>query len=86
MGSFLQLVCLAEDMRTDLRDISSLLRLNGRDIRQSLLQLQMWTRSGGGRQVTRPLTHAGKNGKKMNWRKHKKSLKSVFKSVFETVE
>lgn len=63
MGSFLRLLCLAEDMRTDLSDVSSLLRLNGCDIRQSLLQLQFWSRSGGGNYATRPLTHADKNGK-----------------------
>ncbi|XP_040919158.1 ATPase family AAA domain-containing protein 5 [Toxotes jaculatrix] len=61
VGSYLQLLCLAEDMRTDLSDISSLLRLNGCDIRQSLLQLQFWTRSSGGRHITRPLTHTDKN-------------------------
>ncbi|XP_045897487.1 ATPase family AAA domain-containing protein 5 isoform X1 [Micropterus dolomieu] len=60
VGSFLRLLCLAEDMRTDLWDVSSLLRLTGCDIRQSLLQLQFWTRSAGGRNVTRPLTHTGK--------------------------
>ncbi|XP_075942243.1 ATPase family AAA domain-containing protein 5 [Anarhichas minor] len=59
VGSFLRLLCLAEDTRTDLLDISSLLRLNGCDIRQSLLQLQFWTRSAGGRRVARPLTHTG---------------------------
>ncbi|TDH02801.1 hypothetical protein EPR50_G00156510 [Perca flavescens] len=61
VGSFLRLLCLTEDTRTDLLDISSLLRLNGCDIRQSLLQLQFWTRSAGGRHVTRPLTHTGRN-------------------------
>ncbi|XP_044037648.1 ATPase family AAA domain-containing protein 5 isoform X2 [Siniperca chuatsi] len=61
VGSFLRLLCLTEDMRTDLWDISSLLRLTGCDIRQSLLQLQFWTRSAGGRKVTRPLSHIGKN-------------------------
>uniref|UniRef100_A0A3B4YSN4 ATPase family AAA domain containing 5a n=1 Tax=Seriola lalandi dorsalis TaxID=1841481 RepID=A0A3B4YSN4_SERLL len=63
VGSYLQLLCLAEDMRTDLSDISSLLRLNGCDIRQSLLQLQFWTRSAGGRHITRPLMHTEKNAK-----------------------
>ncbi|XP_039978836.1 ATPase family AAA domain-containing protein 5 isoform X2 [Xiphias gladius] len=61
VGSYLQLLCLVEDVRTDLSDISSLLRLNGCDIRQSLLQLQFWTRSAGGRNTTRPLMHADKN-------------------------
>ncbi|TKS91856.1 ATPase family AAA domain-containing protein 5 [Collichthys lucidus] len=61
VGSFLRLLCLAEDMRTDPGDVRSLLRLNGCDIRQSLLQLQFWTRSGGGRSISRPLTHTGSN-------------------------
>ncbi|KAM7372104.1 hypothetical protein PAMP_009299 [Pampus punctatissimus] len=59
--SYLRLLCLAEDIRTDLSDVSSLLRLNGCDIRQSLLQLQYWTRSAGGHHITRPLAHTGKN-------------------------
>ncbi|XP_029015494.1 ATPase family AAA domain-containing protein 5 [Betta splendens] len=61
VATYLQLLCLAEDMRTDLSDVSSLLRLNGCDVRQSLLQLQFWTRSAGGRQTTRALAHAGKH-------------------------
>ncbi|KAM8846012.1 ATPase family AAA domain-containing protein 5 [Spinachia spinachia] len=60
--SFLRLLCLAEDMRTDPLDVGSLLRLNGCDIRQSLLQLQFWTRSAGGRRVTRALMHTGRPG------------------------
>uniref|UniRef100_UPI003AAECB60 ATPase family AAA domain-containing protein 5 isoform X2 n=1 Tax=Centroberyx gerrardi TaxID=166262 RepID=UPI003AAECB60 len=59
VGSYLQLLCLAEDMRTDPRDVGSLLSLNGCDIRQSLLQLQFWTRSSGGRHITRLLAHSG---------------------------
>uniref|UniRef100_A0A3Q3W4D4 Cyclic nucleotide-binding domain-containing protein n=1 Tax=Mola mola TaxID=94237 RepID=A0A3Q3W4D4_MOLML len=55
-SSFLRLLCLAEGVRTDQWDISALLRLNGCDMRQSLLQLQLWTRSGGGRYTTRPLS------------------------------
>ncbi|XP_037331234.2 ATPase family AAA domain-containing protein 5 isoform X1 [Pungitius pungitius] len=61
VGSFLRLLCLTEDMRTDPPDIGSLLRLNGCDIRQSLLQLQFWTRSAGGRRVTRALTPTGRH-------------------------
>nr|WKN12650.1 Atad5a [Cryptopsaras couesii] len=60
-GCFLRLLCLAEDMRIDHRDVSSLLRLNGCDMRQSLLQLQFWARSGGGRCATQPFPHTGKN-------------------------
>jgi len=49
VSSYLRLLCLAEDTRTDPRDVSTLLSLNGCDIRQSLLQLQFWTCSTGGR-------------------------------------
>ncbi|XP_029997562.1 ATPase family AAA domain-containing protein 5 isoform X2 [Sphaeramia orbicularis] len=61
VGTYLQLLCLAEDMRTDLKDIKSLLSLNGCDIRKSLLQLQFWTRSAGGEHITRPLAHSSEN-------------------------
>ncbi|KAF7221111.1 ATPase family AAA domain-containing protein 5 isoform X1 [Nothobranchius furzeri] len=61
VGSYLQLLCLAEDIRTTPSDVTSLLKLNGCDIRQSLLQLQFWTRSSGGRPAARPLTHPGLN-------------------------
>ncbi|XP_060921476.1 ATPase family AAA domain-containing protein 5 isoform X2 [Labrus mixtus] len=63
VSSFLRLLCLTEDVRTDQSDVSSLLRLNDCDIRQSLLQLQFWTRSGGRghRSVTEPLTQSCKN-------------------------
>ncbi|KAL2087130.1 hypothetical protein ACEWY4_018189 [Coilia grayii] len=46
--SYLRLVCLAEGVRTDPRDIRSLWAVTGGDIRQGLLQLQFWVRSGGG--------------------------------------
>uniref|UniRef100_A0A3Q2FEL8 ATPase family AAA domain containing 5a n=1 Tax=Cyprinodon variegatus TaxID=28743 RepID=A0A3Q2FEL8_CYPVA len=49
VGSYLQLLCLAEDTRTHPLDVGALLKLNGCDIRQSLLQLQFWARSAGGR-------------------------------------
>ncbi|XP_051988543.1 ATPase family AAA domain-containing protein 5 [Xyrauchen texanus] len=55
VSSYLQLLCLAENMRTDNKDVSSLLDWNKCDIRQSLLHLQFWACSGGGQQVQRPL-------------------------------
>ncbi|XP_023126606.2 ATPase family AAA domain-containing protein 5 [Amphiprion ocellaris] len=61
VSSYLQLLCLAEDMRTDPMDISSLLKLNSCDIRQSLLQLQFWTRSAGGRRGAQPSVQTSKN-------------------------
>ncbi|XP_038873771.1 ATPase family AAA domain-containing protein 5-like isoform X3 [Salvelinus namaycush] len=46
--SYLQLLCLAENVRMDAGDITSLVSLNQIDIRRSLLQLQLWACSGGG--------------------------------------
>ncbi|XP_021170315.2 ATPase family AAA domain-containing protein 5 isoform X2 [Fundulus heteroclitus] len=59
VASYLQLLCLAEDMRTHPSDVSSLLKLNGCDVRQSLLQLQFWARSAGSRPSPRPLVQTG---------------------------
>ncbi|XP_059896855.1 ATPase family AAA domain-containing protein 5-like isoform X2 [Gadus macrocephalus] len=49
VSSYLRLLCLTEDTRTDAQDVSTLLSLNNCDIRQSLLQLQFWTCSTGRR-------------------------------------
>uniref|UniRef100_A0A8C3UHS7 ATPase family AAA domain containing 5 n=1 Tax=Catharus ustulatus TaxID=91951 RepID=A0A8C3UHS7_CATUS len=46
--SYLQTLCLAENLRTDVKDLAALLTTNNCDIRQSLLYLQFWVRSGGG--------------------------------------
>uniref|UniRef100_A0A8C3QWN6 ATPase family AAA domain containing 5 n=1 Tax=Cyanoderma ruficeps TaxID=181631 RepID=A0A8C3QWN6_9PASS len=46
--SYLQALCLAENLRTDVSDLAALLATNNCDIRQSLLSLQFWVRSGGG--------------------------------------
>ena len=64
VGSYLQLLCLAEGTRTDPQDVRNLLTINGCDIRQSLLQLQFWTRSAGGRHLTRPPACMDSCGKK----------------------
>ncbi|CAK6964868.1 ATPase family AAA domain-containing protein 5 [Scomber scombrus] len=77
-GSYLRLLCLTEDMRTDLSDVSSLLRFNGCDIRQSLLQLQCWTRSAGGRQMIRPLAHTGNNDELKSETHGEAATKSVY--------
>ncbi|XP_026064347.1 ATPase family AAA domain-containing protein 5 isoform X3 [Carassius auratus] len=55
VSSYLQLLCLAENMRTDTKDLSCLLDWNRCDVRQSLMHLQFWACSGGGQQVHRPL-------------------------------
>ncbi|NXJ90162.1 ATAD5 protein, partial [Corythaixoides concolor] len=47
-ASYLQVLCLAENLRTDVKDLAALLTTNNCDIRQSVLYLQFWVRSGGG--------------------------------------
>ncbi|XP_062886732.1 ATPase family AAA domain-containing protein 5 isoform X1 [Mobula hypostoma] len=61
VASYLQLLCLAENLRTDRMDLVSLLALNKCDIRQSILYLQFWVRSGGGHKVDRVLPIGGTN-------------------------
>ncbi|KAL1005960.1 hypothetical protein UPYG_G00066180 [Umbra pygmaea] len=48
VSSYLQLLCLAENVRTVPGDVTSVVRLNQVDIRRSILQLQFWACSGGG--------------------------------------
>lgn len=48
VASYLQVLCLAENLRTDVRDFAALLTVNNCDIRQSILYLQFWVQSGGG--------------------------------------
>ncbi|XP_013411401.1 ATPase family AAA domain-containing protein 5 isoform X2 [Lingula anatina] len=47
-ASYLQVMCLAENLRTDYSDIYSLVELYHGDIRQTILALQFWLTSGGG--------------------------------------
>ncbi|XP_068511085.1 ATPase family AAA domain-containing protein 5 isoform X2 [Anas acuta] len=47
-ASYLQALCLAENLRTDVKDLAALLTTNNCDIRQSVLFLQFWVKSGGG--------------------------------------
>ncbi|KFO78416.1 ATPase family AAA domain-containing protein 5, partial [Cuculus canorus] len=47
-ASYLQVLCLAENLRTDVKDLAALLTTNNCDIRQCVLYLQFWVRSGGG--------------------------------------
>lgn len=67
VSSYLQLLCLAENMRTDTKDLSCLLDWNRCDVRQSLLHLQFWACSGGGQQVHRPSPSSGKDI--IDWKK-----------------
>ncbi|KAM8945735.1 ATPase family AAA domain-containing protein 5 [Pelodytes ibericus] len=46
--SYLQVLCLAENLRTDPKDLATFLAANKCDIRQSVLHLQFWAKSGGG--------------------------------------
>uniref|UniRef100_A0A8V5H3K5 Uncharacterized protein n=1 Tax=Melopsittacus undulatus TaxID=13146 RepID=A0A8V5H3K5_MELUD len=56
-ASYLQALCLAENLRTDVKDLAALLATNNCDIRQSVLYLQFWVRSGGGCLKDKPLTN-----------------------------
>ncbi|KAM3848519.1 ATPase family AAA domain-containing protein 5 isoform 2-T2 [Vipera latastei] len=48
VASYLQVLCLAENLRTNIRDFAALLTVNNCDIRQSILYLQFWVQSGAG--------------------------------------
>ncbi|KAH0629239.1 hypothetical protein JD844_011171 [Phrynosoma platyrhinos] len=48
VASYLQVLCLGENLRTDIKDFAALLTSNNCDIRQSILHLQFWVKSGGG--------------------------------------
>ncbi|XP_039108055.1 ATPase family AAA domain-containing protein 5 isoform X2 [Hyaena hyaena] len=56
VASYLQMICLAENFRTDVKDFVTLLTANSCDIRKSILYLQFWIRSGGGFLEERPLS------------------------------
>ncbi|XP_042546940.1 ATPase family AAA domain-containing protein 5 isoform X1 [Dipodomys spectabilis] len=55
VASYLQMICLTENFRTDAKDFVTLLTANACDIRKSILYLQFWIRSGGGFLKERPL-------------------------------
>ncbi|XP_027510406.1 ATPase family AAA domain-containing protein 5 [Corapipo altera] len=57
--SYLQTLCLAENLRTDGRDLAALLTTNNCDIRKCVLYLQFWVRSGGGCLKEKHLAHHG---------------------------
>ncbi|KAM5215737.1 ATPase family AAA domain-containing protein 5 [Hipposideros larvatus] len=56
VASYLQMICLTENFRTDVKDFVTLLTANTCDIRKSILYLQFWIRSGGGVLEERPLS------------------------------
>lgn len=47
--SYLQLLCLAENIQLDSDDVRTLFKVTKGDVRRCLLQLQLWGNSGGGR-------------------------------------
>uniref|UniRef100_A0A8C9GKE9 ATPase family AAA domain containing 5 n=1 Tax=Piliocolobus tephrosceles TaxID=591936 RepID=A0A8C9GKE9_9PRIM len=63
VASYLQMICLTENFRTDVKDFVTLLTANTCDIRKSILYLQFWIRSGGGFLEERPLTLNGGNSR-----------------------
>ncbi|XP_036925922.1 ATPase family AAA domain-containing protein 5 [Sturnira hondurensis] len=56
VASYLQMICLTENFRTDVKDFVTLLTANTCDIRKSILYLQFWIKSGGGLLEERPLS------------------------------
>uniref|UniRef100_T1J3H8 Small ribosomal subunit protein uS4 n=1 Tax=Strigamia maritima TaxID=126957 RepID=T1J3H8_STRMM len=46
-ATYLQILCLAENIRTDYDDIVRLVEFNRGDVRRSILELQYWLLSGG---------------------------------------
>ncbi|XP_074045079.1 ATPase family AAA domain-containing protein 5 isoform X2 [Macrotis lagotis] len=65
VASYLQTLCLAENLRTDIKDLVTLLTVNNCDIRRSILYLQFWVRSGGGFLKEKPLSLHGENAGNM---------------------
>ncbi|NXS40812.1 ATAD5 protein, partial [Balaeniceps rex] len=62
-ASYLQVLCLAENLRMDVKDLAALLTTNNCDIRQSVLYLQFWVRSGGGCLKDKCLAHHDETNK-----------------------
>ncbi|XP_045693561.1 ATPase family AAA domain-containing protein 5 [Phyllostomus hastatus] len=63
VASYLQMICLTENFRTDVKDFVTLLTANTCDIRKSILYLQFWIKSGGGFLEERPLSLCRGNSK-----------------------
>ncbi|XP_045155929.1 ATPase family AAA domain-containing protein 5 [Echinops telfairi] len=63
VASYLQMICLTENFRTDAKDLITFLTANTCDIRKSILYLQFWIKSGGGFLEERPLFLYGGNGR-----------------------
>ncbi|XP_004385453.1 ATPase family AAA domain-containing protein 5 [Trichechus manatus latirostris] len=63
VASYLQMICLTENFRTDVKDFVTFLTANTCDIRKSILYLQFWIKSGGGFLEERPLSLCGGNSR-----------------------
>ncbi|XP_007452444.1 PREDICTED: LOW QUALITY PROTEIN: ATPase family AAA domain-containing protein 5 [Lipotes vexillifer] len=63
VASYLQMICLTENFRTDVKEFVTLLTANTCDIRKSILYLQFWIRSGGGFLEERPLSFCRGNSR-----------------------
>ncbi|XP_010592512.2 ATPase family AAA domain-containing protein 5 isoform X1 [Loxodonta africana] len=63
VASYLQMICLTENFRTDIKDFATFLTANTCDIRKSILYLQFWIKSGGGYLEERPLSLCGGNSR-----------------------
>ncbi|XP_075417484.1 ATPase family AAA domain-containing protein 5 isoform X2 [Tenrec ecaudatus] len=61
VASYLQMICLTENFRTDVKDLITFLTAHTCDIRRSILYLQFWIKSGGGCLEERPLFLYGGN-------------------------
>ncbi|NWS94674.1 ATAD5 protein, partial [Mionectes macconnelli] len=57
--SYLQTLCLAENLRTEGKDLAALVTTNNCDIRKCVLHLQFWVTSGGGCLKEKHLAHHG---------------------------
>ncbi|NXT56478.1 ATAD5 protein, partial [Pluvianellus socialis] len=75
-ASYLQVLCLAENLRTDVKDLAALLTTNNCDIRQSVLYLQFWVRSGGGCLKDKCLAHQDETNKADNVSRSEKATDS----------
>ncbi|KAK7830018.1 hypothetical protein U0070_003473 [Myodes glareolus] len=73
VASYLQVICLVENFRTDLKDFVTLLTANACDIRKSILYLQFWIRSGEGNSRNIPVCSEDGSDLKTNSKNSRRS-------------
>ncbi|NWR33581.1 ATAD5 protein, partial [Tachuris rubrigastra] len=71
--SYLQTLCLAENLRTEGKDLAALVATNNCDIRKCVLYLQFWVKSGGGCLKEKRLAHHGEETSEADDAIHSKS-------------